>query len=443
MATSNRRQFLTALAGSGLAATPLSALAEPQQPNPLALTPPPKGYDGEGERLTKAMQRTFWDKAHGQYRAPVRSAETVDSDKIHNNAYVVWPSLLGFYALVEAQKSNPGQYLTQMRAVFDGLEAYYDPVANAYNAWRQFQGNNDKYYDDNAWMVTALAAAFEATRDPDYRDRAAAIGRNFLPLGWDRSGQPGGERWGTDPSKPGTDDRNACSAGSLALAGIGLCRIGIDRSLTLAMCRAGLGWISANLRDTDDLIQDGLHAPDWTLKKTKWSYNTGAAIQANVEAYRFTGDRTLLNEAKRLAAAAIDRNKALYDSLVKDPDHRFWYDSSYFVPHLAEGLLALFRENRDEALRAEARRNANYAYNYLRDPADGLYWRNWRLWRIGAPQAEAWHKLTGQEHPLEADESERSKESRYEMLPVAERPLVKTLLANAGMARLFWQLAQT
>ncbi len=64
-----------------------------------------------------------------------------------------------------------------MRAVFDGLEAYDDPAASAYNAWRQFPGNNDKYFDDNGWMTVALTEAFEATRDTTYQDRAAAIGR--------------------------------------------------------------------------------------------------------------------------------------------------------------------------------------------------------------------------------------------------------------------------
>ncbi|MCW3054900.1 MAG: hypothetical protein JWN14_4070 [Chthonomonadales bacterium] len=443
MTTSNRRQFITGLAGCSFASSSLSAFAQAQTPGTPILTPPPQGYGVEAERLTKVVQRTFWDKGHAQYRAPVRSAETVDSDRDHNNAYVLWPTLLGFYALVEGEKANPGQYRAQMRAVFDGMEAYFDPAASAYNAWRQFPGNNDKYFDDNAWLTAALAEAFEVTREVVYQERAVEIGRNFLPLGWDKSGNPGGQRWGTDPTKPGTGDRNACSTVSLALAAISLTRLGIDRAATLAMCRAALNWTSTHLRDTDDLIQDGLHSPDWAIMTTKWTYNTGALIRAYVDLYRFTGDRTYLNEAKRLAKAATDRSKRLYDGLVQNPEHRFWYDSSFFVPHLAEGLLALYRETRDETLREEVRRNANYAYHYLRDPADGLYWRNWRLWRIGAPQLETWHKLTGQDHPLEPDDSERSKEARFDKVAVADRPLVKTLLANAGMARLFWLLAQT
>jgi hypothetical protein len=175
---------------------------------------------------------------------------------------------------------------------------------------------------------------------------------------------------------------------------------------------------------------------------TKWTYNTGATILAHVEYYRLTLDKAHLEEATRLARAATDRTKRLYDGAVQDPNKRFWFDSGFFVHHLAEGLLALYRVTGDEALLAEVRRNANYAYQYLRDPSDGLYWRNWRLWRIGEPQLEAWKKLTGQECRLDADDSERSKERRYDKVPVADRPVVKTLLANAGTARLFWLLAQ-
>jgi hypothetical protein len=49
--------------------------------------------------------------------------------------------------------------------------------------------------------------------------------------------------------------------------------------------------------------------------------------------------------------------------------------------------------------------------------------------------------MTGQTHRLEADESERSKEKDQMSKPVNQRPLVKTLLANAAMARMMWSVA--
>ncbi len=88
------------------------------------------------------------------------------------------------------------------------------------------------------------------------------------------------------------------------------------------------------------------------------------------------------------------------------------------------------------------KRNADYAYAYLRDPADGLFYRNWRLWTIGETQCREWQRLTGQPCRLEPDEAERSREAPDLKRSVGERPLVKTLLANAGTVRLFWLLAR-
>jgi uncharacterized protein YyaL (SSP411 family) len=445
MGAFNRREFFAGVAG--LAAVglpmPLHADAQNQGVGPLTPPPPPKGYGAEAARLTDAMQRTFWNARTAQYRAPVRSAETVDSDAAHNNGYVIWPGLLGFMALVEAEKTFPGRYAAQIQEVFKGLESYFDPKGHAYNAWLNFPGNHDKYYDDNAWLAAGLVEAYTATRDTAFRDRAVEITERFLTRGWDRTGKPGGEAWGTDPTKAGTGDYNACSTASAALAVVSLARIGVNRKANLVWTKSALDWLTHRLLDTDDLIRDGLHAPNWTVMPTKWTYNTGATILAHVEYYRLSLDKTHLEEAQRLARAATDRTKRLYDGVVQDPNKRFWFDSGFFVHHLAEGLLALYRVNGDETLLAEVRRNANYAYHYLRDPSDGLYWRNWRLWRIGEPQLETWRKLTGQDHRLVADDSERSKERRYDKVPVADRPMVKTLLANAGMARLFWLLAQT
>lgn len=209
MKTPTRRDFLAGLAGGGLAAASSVAGAQEKPAEPFTLSPPPRGYGAEADRLTQAMQRTFWDGRAAQYRAPVRSAESVDSDARHNNGYVVWPSLLGFFALVEGEKTMRGKYAAQMREVFTGLEGYFDPAGHAYNAWLHFPGNNDKYYDDNAWLVEALVEAYEATKDNRYRDRAVEVTERFLAGGWDDSGKPGGMRWGTDPKVSGTGDYNS------------------------------------------------------------------------------------------------------------------------------------------------------------------------------------------------------------------------------------------
>jgi hypothetical protein len=144
----------------------------------------------------------------------------------------------------------------------------------------------------------------------------------------------------------------------------------------------------------------------------------------------------LLDAARAMGDAAIERSGPMYDGLVKDPEKNHWYDSSFFIPYLAEGLVELSRATRDGRYAREVRRNAEFAFERLRDPTDGLYFRNWRLWRIDAERRAIWVRLTGGSHPLDPDWDERSKEPDALKLPEADRPVVKTLLANAGMARL-------
>lgn len=438
-----RREAFSSLAVTGatlLSSPPVLAGARGDA-DAHQLAPPPQGYQAEAQRLTGVIQRTFWDAGARQYRAPVRSAETVDSDPIHNNGYVVWPALYALHALAAGEKTIRGRYADAIRDVVSGLEAYYDPKGFAYNAWLTYPGNNDKYYDDNAWAIVALVDAFDATGVAAYRDRAAEIMQRFILGGWDSTGEPGGMRWGTDPTKANTSDKTACSTSGAALAAFRLARCGIRRDYYLRWGREALEWVMTHMRDTDGLIRDGLRPPAWTIVETKWTYNTGVPIHAFVEHYRLTKEPESLETARRLADAAMDRNKRLYDGLVQDPANRYWYDSSFFVSYLVDGLLKLYSVTKDKALLTEVKRNANYAYRCLRDPADGLYYRNWRLWRIGADQLQMWQKLTGQVHRLEADDSERASDTRSAAMPVADRPLVKTLLANAGMARLFWLLS--
>jgi hypothetical protein len=401
----------------------------------------PGGYAGEAERLTDLVQRTFWDPIARQYRAPVRSAESVDSDPVHNNGYVLWPSVEALHALAEGAAVLPRRYAPVIREVVAGLEQYFDPEKHAYNAWLMFPGNNDKYYDDNALMAIALTKAYRHTGERVYRDRAAEVMEGFLKGGWGAAGSPGGMRWGTDPGNPATADRAACSTSMTALAALLLAQLGIEERANLAFARALLDWLLTNLQDADGLIMDALEPPDWRLRRVKWTYNTGVTLRAHVELYRLTGEATALAEAQRLALAAIRRDGALYDSLVQDPEQRFWYDSSFFVPYLVDGLMGLYELTREPTLLGEVQRNADYAYDLLRDRTDGLYWRNWRPWRIGDEQLAAWEALTGQIHALEPDDSERSKAPQHANTPLDQRPLVKTLLANAGMARMLWVVA--
>ncbi|RYG69115.1 hypothetical protein EON80_10395 [bacterium] len=439
----NRRNFLGYMGAAGLTLSLKNVLVE----SALGATPP-KPFSGEAARLTGACMRQFWDDKSHMFRAPILSAETVASDAVHDRGYTLWASLLGLHALVEGEKDNPGQYAPQIAKVFDGLEQYYSPELRAYTAWVQFPGNVDAYYDDNSWVVTILTEAALATKKSDakrskqYLTRASIVMADYVVKGFDTSNQPGGVRWGSDPNKPDTSDRGTSATAGTALAALMLARAGVNVSFYTKWGHEVLTWLTTKLLDNDGLIMDALTPPNWEPRRVKWTYNTGVPMRAYVEHYRLTHAPQSLIMATRLAKAALNRDGALFDSKVNDPDKRFYWDGIYFVHYLVDGLLHVAQVTPEPALAASARsevqRNLRYALDYLKDPADGFYWRNWRLYTIGEAEHSIWERWNEQKIAPAYDPSERSQEEKYKDTPVEDRPRAKTLLANGGAARLFW-----
>ncbi len=443
----NRRELLSMLAASG-AVLSLGIRSTAFSNSGASTADQKAAFTTEGARLTAACFHHFWDKTSQMFRAPVLSADTVPSDARHDRGYTLWPSLIALHTLVEGEKHSPGLYTERIAAVYDGLDQYYSSDLHAYTAWIHFPGNLDAYYDDNSWAVIVLVDAYLSCRTTDparsakYLARAKTVMADFIVKGRDMTGQPGGMRWGADATKANTSDRGTSSTAGSVLAAFMLARAGVEIEFYTEWGHSLLTWLSSHLLDSDGLVMDALVGPNWTARKIKWTYNTGVPMRAYVEHYRLTRSKESLMMAERLARAALSRNGALFDSAVHDPAKRFYWDESYFVHYLADGLLQVAQTTQDAPLAASAINtvvsSANYAHTYLHDPGDGFYWRNWRLWTIGAAQHDIWQKWTGQTISPEYDAAERSQEARFQTLPVESRPLVKTLLANAGAARLFW-----
>lgn len=457
----SRRSFLQSAALTGAAITG-AALSLPCLLKPPAadarIRPALNPYDAEAARLDAALMSHFWSPTASIFKAPVQSADTVNSDATYNNGYLFWPSLVAWHALVEGERSHPGVYAAQIWEVYSrGLQQYWNQSMGAYNAWLFFPGNNDAYYDDNAWAVVTLVEAHSATvaSDPThaaaYLSRAVTLMQGFVYAGWDDTGHPGGVRWGTDPTKANTSDKATSSTAAAALAALMLARAGVNAKFNTAWGASALQWIMTNLRGPNGLIQDGLvpptaAQPGWTPRPVYWTYNTGVPIRAFVEHYRLTRSASSLGRATGLARAAIDHgNRPLFDGSVQNPSVNHWYDYGYFAQYLIDGLLQLALVTPDPSLaaslRSEATGNARFLLSYVKD-GDGLYWRNLRLYRIGPTQLQAWESLTGQAQVLDADLNERALDPASAKMPIAQRPLVKTLLANAAAARLFWLMSR-
>jgi len=287
--------------------------------------------------------------------------------------------------------------------------------------------------DDDAQLAISLLRAYElpSTRKREYLARAATI-VTFLQTGWDEA--RGGMRWHV--SKP--EARNACTTNLSAIAALKLVEAGgggLDTASLLAYARKCVDWTVGELSLDSGLIKDGAGGgPTWT-------YNTGTVLYAICLLHAHGDDRS--QQALRLAEAACDRQKSLFDQTTPKArlDVRYWWDSTFFVHLLMEGLVgfvevfgAQFPRTAAKA-REEVTRHTRYMMKYLKG-RDGLYVRNLRLYVVSMDHLKMFHEMTGDVNRQAAlDESERWRDASSLELPAAQRGVAKTLLGNGGMAR--------
>jgi len=114
------------------------------------------------------------------------------------------------------------------------------------------------------------------------------------------------------------------------------------------------------------------------------------------------------------------------------------------VEHIAAtkpSALPLYPPNMEYAMRRIAgmlHHISSYMHLHLRDQQDGLYYRNFRLYRIGEEQRKQHVGVLGSSHELDADSEEREEGQGA----VQDRRLIKTLLGNAGAARCYLRCAE-
>ena len=240
---------------------------------------------------------------------------------------------------------------------------------------------NDKYFDDNSLAVVTLVDCGNNTGNWRYLDRAWEVFDRFVRTGLGlskrRSRRTRSGR--TDPTKPNTTDRAGSATALAALAAFRLAeyypqgRNGFDKNATVewGLVRRSIGSGTSCVTRPSNLLWNSLQDKDgaWPADKTKWTYLPGLTIRGYVAALPHhrrqyepePGDA-------RLVTPAIDRNGAIFDGLVTDPNRRFWSDATFFTSILAgDGLLELYRVTDDLRYWEEMRRNANYMYWYLND----------------------------------------------------------------------------
>lgn len=349
----------------------------------LVLAPARANYLTKATQATDYIQRAFYDPKAGLYRA----ASPADPKALPYD--FMWANGLQFSVLTQAARYQPAKYRAPLYAFTKGLEKYWDRDAAVpgFDAYFSSPNGDDKYYDDNAWLVLDFVEAYDATQDARFLDWARRT-QHFVLSGYDQK-LGGGLYW----HQQKRDSKNTCINAPAAASALELYRIS-GRPEDLSWAQGLYTWTNLHLQDKDGLFFDNLKL-DGTIEKTKWTYNSALMLRSNIGLWRALKDPKYLREAQRISDAALAR--------WVQPGGAF-RDDARFNNWLSEALLLTYQASGDLRYLNAVRRHADFGYRFVRDARDGGYFDHWKA-EVRAP---------------------------------TER---KTLIENAGAARIFWLLA--
>ncbi|RYD47495.1 MAG: hypothetical protein EOP83_27975, partial [Verrucomicrobiaceae bacterium] len=135
-------------------------------PAVAAETPPFRQWGAETQEV---LHKDMWLPEQKLYAERI-NLETGKPD----HPSFMWGVGVQLSALAAAASVEPDKYTAPMRDYADAIQVY----------WLEHDGHegfdvqpgpkaSDRYYDDNAWLVLALAEVFEITKDKKYLDRSA------------------------------------------------------------------------------------------------------------------------------------------------------------------------------------------------------------------------------------------------------------------------------
>lgn len=207
----------------------------------------------------------------------------------------LWPLSMWQSALIYGANRNPERYLPILRQLRQTLLAYWDDKHTP-PGFDAYPKGNDKYYDDNAWMVLNYLQIYVLTRDRTWLKWAQEVHR-FVWSGWDeRLG--GGIYW-----HQSRKSKNTCSNAPALVSALWLYSV-TRRQEYLQQAKQLHTWLTTHLQDPEDgLFWDNVQM-DGRVDRTKFPYNTALMIDANLWWYHLQGQRSYLEEALRLARSA-------------------------------------------------------------------------------------------------------------------------------------------
>ena len=229
----------------------------------------------------------------------VKSGYYIESNRERFPAYN-W----GVGVLISAQnriaKLHPS-YRRVLESTLVKNQAYWNPQGPVpgYDVQPGKTGDQDRYYDDNAWMVMALVESYEVTGNGKWLKRAQQSLDYVLSGEDDRLG--GGIYW----KEREKTSKNTCSNGPAAAACLAVFEHIRDRKL-LDKAKSIYDWTKSHLLAPNGLYWDNINL-NGRIDKTQWSYNSALMLRTAKALAEKTHEAKYQQDADILEAACIKR----------------------------------------------------------------------------------------------------------------------------------------
>lgn len=393
----------------------------------------------EGFNACQTMWFRWWNPNGGHFSTNEPCHEAI------GNHFSCYAQGVALQAVGDSAMAYPDLTLPIVDAAVKSCLRYRNPKRGAYSV--SFSGginsgDDDICYDDNGHLLRGLLAIYEATHNENYLTMAREI-MDFLYTGvvehneWHIKGL----LWHMTKQYMSTISNSVAAIGAMVMTKHA--RSEDEKAKLYAFAKLCLEFVWAKLKDSDDVIMDGVGRDNSCIDVTKYSYNQGTTLNGYCQLYKFSGEKEWLDRATVLANAATDRGKTLFDRDYKDYNKRFFHGNLYFGQLLIEGLAAyvdICGENgpRDtvDRCRDEIKRHLSYLRKYVFDTRDNLYFGSFDIYTLDEMCYRKYRNEFHGDKPFKPDPIERRK--NMDSTPVDQRPVAKSVIFQGAAAHAFF-----
>jgi predicted alpha-1,6-mannanase (GH76 family) len=244
--------------------------------------------------------------------------------------------------------------------ILPGLELYWDKTRKpkCYQSYPAFNGNSDRFYDDNDWLAIDFCELYDLTKDKKYLSKAETLYK-YIYSGWDD--KLGGGIYWCEQKKT---SKNTCSNAPAAVLSMKLYNL-TGKKAYLEQAIKTYEWTKKNLRDPEDGVYWDNVRMDGSVDKAKYTYNSGQMILAGVLLYNHFKDEKYLQDAKQTAAGAYKHFTRVRH--IDQEDRLFYTANPWFNVILLRGQIALAEIDGNTTYIDTMLDNALYAWRNNRD----------------------------------------------------------------------------